>query len=114
MHQSLRRFVLVASAVIAVSCATMRAGVYVAPAVDFTPYRTFAWGAPDALPAGDARLDQNPYFKDYLHGAVERGLAARRIDRVDAPDSADLLVHYHASVTRRLDVTGADRAYGYC
>lgn len=28
--------------------------------------------------------------------------------------SPDILIHYHANISERLDVNQADRAYGYC
>lgn len=81
--------------------------------IDFAQYRTFDWGPADALPTGDARLDRDPFFKDHMQGAVERGLAARGIELASA-GTPDLLIHYHANITERIDVNKADRAYGYC
>jgi hypothetical protein len=81
--------------------------------VNFAQYRTFAWGPADALPTGDPRLDRDPFFKDHVEGAVERGLAARGLE-LTASGEADLLIHYHASISERIDVNRADRVYGYC
>jgi hypothetical protein len=72
--------------------------------VDFARYRTYNWGPADALPTGDPRLDGNPFFKDYLQGAVERHLAMRGLQLVAADAPADLLIHYHASVTQRIRI----------
>lgn len=94
-------------------CATaMSVGSHVERGLDFSRYRSFAWGPADALPTGDARLDQNPFFKDQVQGAVEKQLALRGLP-VTVGD-ADLLIHYHANITRRIDPNQADRAYGYC
>ena len=98
--------------VAAAGCATLRTGAYVDRSVDFASYRTYDWGPADALPTGDPRLDNNQFFHDYFQGAVEKGLAARRFARTTyAPD---LLVHYHASVTRHIDVAALEREYRNC
>jgi hypothetical protein len=89
----------------------MTVSSHVERGLDFTRYRTFGWGTPDELPTGDPRLDANPFFKDYLLGAVETQLGRRGLEMSTTPD---LLVHYHASVTRRLDVDHIDQERGYC
>jgi hypothetical protein len=114
----MRRISRLATAIViamsAAGCAaTMSVGAHVAPGLDVTRYRTFAWGPPDALPTGDPRLDDDAAFNDRLQGAVERGLSTKGLALM-ASGAADLLVHYHASVTRRIDVEAADRLHGYC
>ena len=95
-------------------CATtMSVSSHVDRSLDFAQFRTFDWGPADALPTGDPRLDKDPFFKDHVQGAVERGLAARGMELISA-GSPDLLIHYHANITERIDVNKADRAYGYC
>jgi hypothetical protein len=81
--------------------------------LDASAYHTFDWGQPDALPVGDPRLDKNPFFKDQLVGAVEKGLARRGI-ALASTGAPDLLIHYHANISTRIDVNRADSAYGYC
>jgi len=93
--------------------ATMGAGSHVDPGRDFTRYRTFDWGAPDQFPVGDPRLDKNPFFLDHLQGAVEKQLAARGYERV-VTGRPQLLIHFHASIDRRLNVNTADARYGFC
>jgi hypothetical protein len=110
-----RRFALAsiaAAAVLVSACATMRIGSYVERGTDFSKYHTYTWGPADALPIGDPRLDNNPIFRDYLQGAVERGLHQHNLLLV--PDSAtpDLLVHFHGSVRQIFDVAAADRDHG--
>jgi len=103
-----------ALAVALAGCATgMTAGAYVDRGMDFSRYRTFDWGPADALPTGDPRLDENPYFNDRLQGAVERALAARGVGLVSS-GSPDLLIHYHAAVSRRLDASRLDPGLEYC
>lgn len=95
------------------ACATLHVSSYVDRKVDFSRYVTFDWGPADALPPGDPRLDTNPVFRDRLQGAVERHLAARGFERAAPGAEPDILIHYHANVTRRIGVSHADRAYGY-
>jgi hypothetical protein len=92
----------------------MAVSSHVERGLDFTPYRTFDWGPADALPTGDPRLDQDPFFKDHVEGAVERQLALKGFEQSAAGGSADLLIHYHASIDTRIDVRKAHTRYGYC
>lgn len=92
------------------ACATMSVSSHVAHDLDVSRFHSYTWGAADALPTGDPRLDQNPFFKDHLQGAVERGLAARGLSLSDTPD---LLVHYHANITNRIEVSHSESA-GAC
>jgi hypothetical protein len=114
----MRKIVRVASVVLLAlvmgACATtMRVSSQVARGVDFARYHTYDWGSADDLPTGDPRLDRNPFFQDHLQGAVERQLAAQGFERT-ASGTPDLLVHYHASLDRRLDVHDVHRRYGHC
>lgn len=97
---------------VATACAPMTVSSHVEHGLDLTAYRTFGWGPADALPTGDPRLDRNPFFKDHFEGAVEKQLAARRIELVDA--NPDLLIHYHASITERIAVNRTDTEHGFC
>jgi len=106
--------IVLLSALALTRCATtMNVSSHMEPGLDLSKYRTFAWGAADALPTGDPRLDKSPFFKDHMQGAVERGLALRGLE-LSAVDTPDLLIHYHANVTTRVDVNRVDRRYGYC
>jgi hypothetical protein len=93
-------------------CATMTAGSHVERGVDFTKYRTYDWGRADALPTGDPRLDNNPFFKDYFEGAIEKQLGARHFRR--AKSKPDLLIHYHANISQRVEVNGVDHSRDAC
>lgn len=98
------------------SCAArMTVSSHVERGFDLSRYRTFDWGPADALPTGDPRLDRDPFFKDRVQGAVEKGLLARGFLLPDA-GSPDLLIHYHAHVSKRIDVNRIDHVYGdgYC
>jgi hypothetical protein len=114
----MRRLIPAASAVLSLlflaGCATMAGGSYVARGVDFDRYRTYDWGPPDALPIGDARLDNNAVFQDHLQGEIEQQLAARGFERAAEGATPDLRIHYHASVERRLLIHEVDEAFGAC
>ena len=108
---------LLALATLAASgCATMNVSAHMQRGLDFARYHSYDWGPADALPTGDPRLDQDPFFKDHLEGAVEKQLALRGFERPSSGMSGtpDLLIHYHASINRRIDVDRTDREYGYC
>src|ERR1051325_3031420 len=94
------------------ACATMNVSSHIERGIDFAQYRTWDFGPADALPTGDPRLDNNPFFKDYLEGAVGRALEARHYARNAA--TPDLLVHYHANISKTFDVNDADMHNGYC
>ncbi len=113
----MRRLVLVtvtaASALLVSGCATMNVSAHVERTADFMQYQTFAWEPADALPTGDPRLDNNPFFRDYFEGAVEKQLALRGIEKTEW-GTPDLRIHYHANITQRFAVPGVDRDYGSC
>jgi Domain of unknown function (DUF4136) len=100
------------AALVLTGCATMNVSSHVERGIDFAKYRTWDFGPADALPTGDPRLDNNPFFKDYLEGAVGRELEARHYARTSV--TPDLLVHYHANITKTFDVNGVDTRNGYC
>jgi hypothetical protein len=114
-----RRILQVATVLLSVYAAAgcsvrMTVSSHVELGLDASAYRTFDWGQPDAFPIGDPRLDKNPFFKDHLEGAVEKGLARRGIELIRPGGAPDLLIHYHANISTRLDVNRTDSAYGYC
>jgi uncharacterized protein DUF4136 len=105
---------MVSVATLTACAARMTVSSHVEHGLDLSRYRTFDWGPADALPTGDARLDKNPFFKDHVQGAVEKGLAARGFQLIVPGSPADLLIHYHASISRRVNVYHVDGARGYC
>jgi Domain of unknown function (DUF4136) len=109
-RQPIHRLLLFAlsTAVLTGCAATMTVGSHVEPAAGFSSYQTFAWDAPDALPAGDPRLTTNIFFRDHVEGAVEKQLAMRGLRQVTA--LPDLRIHYHANIQARFEV-GLDHQY---
>lgn len=94
-------------------CASMNVSYHIERSTNFADYVTYDWGPPDNLPVGDPRLDNNPFFNDYLQGAIEKKMAAKGYE-LAVTGQPDLLIHYHASVNQKVDVYGVDRSYGYC
>ncbi len=104
----------VASTLLANCAPAITVSSHVDRTVDFSRYHSYDWGPADALPTGDARLDQNPDFKDFVQGAVEQQFAKRGLILAGSGSAPDLLIHYHANIAQRFDVNRADRSYGYC
>jgi len=101
------------TAALAAACAAINVGSFVERGFDMSVVRTFEWAPAEHLATGDPRLDNNEFFQRYLKAAVEREMEMRGIERTDA-GMADVVVHYHASVTQRVDTAGADEKYALC
>jgi hypothetical protein len=102
-----------AALLLTVACAPLRVNASLEKGMDFTQYRTFAWATDEAFNTGDPRLDNNEFFENRLRENVARILTGRGFEQT-SPASAALVVHYHASVSQKIDVNGLDRKYGYC
>jgi hypothetical protein len=102
-----------ACVIAATGCATMNVSSHVERGVNFAAFKTYDWTPADALPVGDPRLDNNPFFRDYLQGAIEKQMARKGYRRTGA-DAPDLLLHYHATVNQRMEINAVDRQAGYC
>lgn len=114
MRGLLQRVILVAlSTAVIAGCAAMSVSSHIERGINFKQYRTYDWGPADALPTGDPRLDNNPFFHDYLQGSVEKQLASKGYTK-SAAGTPDLLFHYHASVNHRFEVYTRDQEHGYC
>jgi hypothetical protein len=113
----LRRLVSVATAaaaaLVVAGCATLNVSSYVERGADFTRYSTYAWEPDGSFATGDPRLDNNPFFRDGIKRAVERELSARGYEKTLSPN-ADLILHYHASVTQQIVGNELDRGYAAC
>jgi len=114
MLRFLRWSVVAVFGLTASACATMNVSSHVERGQDFTQYHTWQWAPADALPERDARLD-NPFFQDHFQGAVEREFHARGMTQtVSEGDVPDLLVHYHANVSERININHGDQTVGAC
>jgi hypothetical protein len=109
----MRRFLVLALTTMLAGCAAATISSHIESSANFTEYLTYDWAAADSLPAGDPRLDNNPFFRDYVMGAIEKRLAAKGYERAVSGEP-DLLLHYHASVTQKIDIESAYRRHGDC
>jgi hypothetical protein len=94
------------------ACASTRVWSYLEPGTDFSRYRTYDWASAEQFSTGDPRLDNNPFFQERLQADVDKELAARGFEKSPS-EAPDLLLHYHASIRERIDVSGLDREYEY-
>jgi uncharacterized protein DUF4136 len=92
------------------SCAAMGANAYLRSGTSFREYRSFGWGSAASLSTGDPRLDNNQIFDERVRRQIELQLARRGLEQVTTLGLPDLLVHYHASVSQKLDVRAMDDA----
>jgi hypothetical protein len=94
------------------ACAPITVRSYSERAFDIGRYRTYAWGPADIHGTGDPRLDNNEFFEARVRQQVERQLTLRGFEKTSAPP--DLLVHYHASFSQKMDLADIDRQYPPC
>jgi hypothetical protein len=73
-------------------------------ATDFARFRTYAWVRGTTLP------DELNHAR--IVGAVDAQLAAKGLAKVQTPTGADLLVAYHASFDRDLQINGFSSGWG--
>lgn len=96
-----------AALVLTAGCAPIRVHAYAERGVSFH-FHTYAWAPEDGGPTGDPRLDNNRFFSERVRSSVDRELAARGFETSDST-SADLLVHYHATITQEIEIASTDR-----
>ena len=94
---------LIASLLVA-SCAPVRVNSYVVRDLDLRRYHTYAWAPPDTFSTGDPRLDNNTFFIERVQQAVDVHLRQKGFEKV-GDGQPDFVVHYHARVEQRLDLT---------
>ena len=115
MTRSCRFIPVIGAAVVAavtVACAPLTVTSFTERGVQVSRYRTYDWGTvPTAVP-GDPRLDNNSFFHDYLRGAIDRHLRARGYEQTAL--TPDLRVHYHASATQRIYISGSEPTRERC
>jgi hypothetical protein len=96
------------------ACATMSVRSFQERGANLTQYRTFYWIPSAQRETGDPRLDNNRFFHERIQNDIEKQLVSRGFE-MDSEGSPDLLVHYHASVTQKINPNGADQpSYVQC
>jgi hypothetical protein len=78
---------------------------YLARGAELHAYRTYDWQSIEPRPTGDPRLDNNRFFEQRVHAAVDRQLANRGFEKAASPH---FLVHYHASVTQEIQISPSE------
>jgi hypothetical protein len=98
MTRVLTPFLLASGLALAVaSCGvSIRSSASFAQDVSIDRYTTFAWNQEGDRTMGDPRLENNRFFEDRLHEAIDWELSLRGIRRDES--SPDLLVHHHLSL----------------
>lgn len=95
------------------ACAPVTVRSFSAHDFKVAPFRTYVWAYDLARPTGDPRLDSNPFFEARIMTQADRQLTARGFEKISI-GTPDLLLHYHASIGQKLDVSAADQKYVYC
>ena len=111
--QAARLFVIAVAALALSACATMSVRSFQERGASLTPYHTFAWIPSGDRETGDPRLDNNPFFHNRIHADIENKLTRYGLAQ-DAEGTPDVLVHYHASVTQKINPNGVDQASARC
>jgi hypothetical protein len=107
------RFGFAALAALTLSgCAVTHVRSFTARDADFTRYHTYAWSNADVKSTGDARLDNSPFFFDRVEAKVEQQLGQRGWEKTGA--SPDVLIHFHASLSEKIDTSALDRDQTTC
>ena len=91
------------------ACAPIRVNSFLERGATLTAYRTYAWAPTDRLSTGDPRLDNNPFFQRRLQTGVDTQLETKGFQKADAASAPDLVIHYHASVSQQVSVSGVDQ-----
>jgi uncharacterized protein DUF4136 len=103
---------LLAAAVATIGCAPIHVNAFTETGVTFN-FRTYTWAADEAVPTGDPRLDNNRFFTERVRDSVDRELAARGFEKTQA-GSADLVVHYHATIAQEIALSGKTDRFEHC
>lgn len=93
-------------------CAAIRVNSYSETGTTM-PYRTYAWAPTEAVATGDPRLDNNTFFADRVRDSVDRELAARGFEKTGS-GSPDALLHFHASITQEISLSGTTDRFNNC
>ena len=97
--------------VLSAACAGVTTRAYLQRGATFASYQTYGWGPADALSTGDPRLDNNEIFAAHVRARVEAELNRRGFAQVTGLGLPDLLVHYHMSVSQKVEARDLDPGY---
>ena len=88
-------------------CVPMNVSSYKERGVDFARFHTYSWATAADFSTGDPRLDNNPFFHEFLRNAVEARMNALGLRRASGEDP-DLLIRYHAIMSQSFSVSAPD------
>lgn len=108
----LGRWVALGTLVLTAGCASMNVNSYVERGYNLHRFHTYAWSPAPPAATGDPRLDSNPFFDEQMRAEVEVQMAMHGFERTAG--MPDLLVHYHASMSQRIETKDLDERYGFC
>jgi hypothetical protein len=91
------------------ACTSMSVNSFTERGTDFRKYRTYKFGPADIASTGDPRLDNNPFFNERVQANIDQMLAVRGFEKTKGP-RADVLVHYHASVSQQIELNDSGRS----
>lgn len=104
---------IAAAALVAAGCAPVHVNASLERGMAFTNYSSYTWASGEQFNTGDPRLDNNEFFLRQLQASGDAVLEQRGLEKVSAT-SAQLVIHYHANISQRIDVNALDRSFGYC
>jgi hypothetical protein len=110
LTHAIRYLIVLASCALALSgCASLKVDSFLERGADLNQYRSYAWGPADRWSTGDPRLDNNTVFGNRVRSQVEKHLTTKGLE-LTASTLPDLFLHYHISVSQRIDVRTLDNA----
>lgn len=95
------------------ACAPIRVNASLERGMDFAQYTSFTFADETKFVTGDPRLDNNEFFENRIKHTATRLLESHGFEAT-SPGTAQLVIHYHANVSQRIDVNELDSRYGYC
>jgi uncharacterized protein DUF4136 len=107
----IRRAGIAAALLLAIAAATGCAPIHVHGYTErgtVFSYRTYAWAPDEGFATGDPRLDNNEFFSEQVRTSVDRELAGRGFEKTTSA-TADLLIHFHATISQEIEIASTDR-----
>lgn len=100
---------LVPAAVLALAFTSLGCGLravhaHTARGVDLGRYQEYAWAPAAQSRTGDPRLDNNDIFREHVREMIDRQLIGKGFTKSPSSLEPDVLVHYHTSISQRMDL----------
>lgn len=97
--------------VFSAACAGVTTNAYLQRGAAFARYQSYGWGPAESQSTGDPRLDNNEIFDAHVRARVEAELRRRGFEQMTGLGLPDLLVHYHVSVSQKVEARDLDPGY---